>query len=156
MAKQSITGVLGLCGIGHPETKLISSRLQEVFEVDTWYSDECPHNDEEILMLKGHDEPMGAQWFGSRLEAVGDDKAADRAGLKNMIGRCLRTINGISVSSAEHMRELISDTAIVVLWFDEPAQCDLLSEASLGRIPHTHSVFSDGSITPATSTYYKE
>eukprot|EP01060_Flectonema_neradi_P007118 TRINITY_DN1493_c6_g1_i1.p1 TRINITY_DN1493_c6_g1~~TRINITY_DN1493_c6_g1_i1.p1 ORF type:complete len:486 (+),score=76.73 TRINITY_DN1493_c6_g1_i1:116-1573(+) len=156
LAKKSINTMISIHGLGHPEVTLISDRLQEVFEVDRWYSDECPHNDEEILMLKGHDEPMGAQWFGSRLEAVGDGKAADKAGLKSMIGRCLRTINGISVNSAEHMRELIKSTAIVVLWFDEPVQTDMLSEASLGRIPHALSVFSDGSVTPGTSTYYKE
>eukprot|EP01064_Diplonema_japonicum_P021098 TRINITY_DN30650_c0_g1_i1.p1 TRINITY_DN30650_c0_g1~~TRINITY_DN30650_c0_g1_i1.p1 ORF type:complete len:565 (+),score=123.72 TRINITY_DN30650_c0_g1_i1:65-1696(+) len=147
LARRAREGFLELFGEDHTEVVLAEGRLSEVFEVEQWYSDEDRDKDDaEVLMIKGPLDPMGAQWNGSRLEAVGEGRAADQAGLKRMIGRELRTVNGITVQSLPHLREIMASTCVLILWFDErqPDISDLINATlpSLANIPVTQSVHS--------------
>ncbi|KAJ9460636.1 hypothetical protein DIPPA_26690 [Diplonema papillatum] len=143
LARRAKRGFMEVFGDDHSEVTLATSRLSEVFEVEEWYRDDAVNETSEVLLEKGPDEPMGGQWNGSRLEAVGPMTAADRAGLADMVGRELRTVNGITIKSLPHLKDVLASTTIAVMWFEDktPTMEDIINQTlpSLGCIPSAQS-----------------
>ena len=161
LAYRAKRGFVELFGAHHDEVLLTESRLREVFEVEQWYCDGPPGTgadgeEEEVLIEKEPEEALGCFWEGARLEGV--TPKTPSAKLKQVVGKELRSVNGVAVTSSQHLASLVAGQCILVLWFEDARDDEEEGSQNTGSVSHEQGILqlpSLGNIPKCVSQYGK-